>query len=198
MYILARVQSKFHNILTCSLSSLWLVQLISQIDFLYIYIPPHSRCQFIADINQFMFILHYPSCGKFLLSNWVLKICTLQTHIIWQHLITNWMVHYVLCISLNTLCCNVFYIRHTNINESYHVIAFHTFRNVLAATCSHGFLVHRFFYPEDGGNTFLYNIGSHKIYMAPHPRRRHSWLHLLRASCQVGAVRIQTDSFLFN
>jgi hypothetical protein len=31
-----------------------------------------------------------------------------------------------------------------------------------------------FFYPEDGGYTFLRNVGSHKIYMASHPRRRHS------------------------
>jgi hypothetical protein len=27
---------------------------------------------------------------------------------------------------------------------------------------------------EDGGDTFLRNFGSHKIYTAPHPRRRHS------------------------
>jgi hypothetical protein len=31
-----------------------------------------------------------------------------------------------------------------------------------------------FFYPEDGGDTFLRNVGSHKIYTAPHPRRHHS------------------------
>jgi predicted RNA binding protein YcfA (HicA-like mRNA interferase family) len=28
------------------------------------------------------------------------------------------------------------------------------------------------FYPEDGGDTFLRNVGSHKNYPAPHPRRR--------------------------
>jgi hypothetical protein len=28
-----------------------------------------------------------------------------------------------------------------------------------------------FFYPEDGGDTFLRNIGQHNIYTAPHPRR---------------------------
>jgi hypothetical protein len=28
------------------------------------------------------------------------------------------------------------------------------------------FEVHGFFYPEDGGDTFLRNIGSHKIYTA--------------------------------
>jgi hypothetical protein len=38
------------------------------------------------------------------------------------------------------------------------------------------FLVHGFFYPEDGVDTFLRNVGSHKIYTAPHPRIRHSSL----------------------
>jgi hypothetical protein len=31
------------------------------------------------------------------------------------------------------------------------------------ATCSHWFLDCEFFYPEDGGDTFLRNVGSHKI-----------------------------------
>jgi hypothetical protein len=31
-----------------------------------------------------------------------------------------------------------------------------------------------FFYAEDGGDTFLRNVGSHRIYLAPHPRRRRS------------------------
>jgi hypothetical protein len=39
---------------------------------------------------------------------------------------------------------------------------------------SRWFLGHGFFYYEDGGDTFLCNVGSHKIYMVPHPRRRHS------------------------
>jgi hypothetical protein len=43
-----------------------------------------------------------------------------------------------------------------------------------AATCSCWFLTRGFIYPEDGGDTFLQNIGSHKNYMAPHPRKRHS------------------------
>jgi hypothetical protein len=43
-----------------------------------------------------------------------------------------------------------------------------------AATCSRWLLARGFFYPEDGGDTFLQNVGSHKIYTAPHPRRRHS------------------------
>jgi hypothetical protein len=33
---------------------------------------------------------------------------------------------------------------------------------------------HGFFYSEDGGDRFHRNVGSHKIYTAPHPRRRHS------------------------
>jgi hypothetical protein len=33
-----------------------------------------------------------------------------------------------------------------------------------------------FFYPEDGGDTLLRNVGFHKIHTAPHPRRRHSSL----------------------
>jgi hypothetical protein len=31
-----------------------------------------------------------------------------------------------------------------------------------------------FFYPEDGGDMFLRNVGLYNIYTAPHPRRRHS------------------------
>jgi hypothetical protein len=42
------------------------------------------------------------------------------------------------------------------------------------ATCSCWFLVREFFYSEDGGDTFLRNVDSYKIYMAPQPRRRHS------------------------
>jgi hypothetical protein len=43
-----------------------------------------------------------------------------------------------------------------------------------AATCSRWFLCRSLFYPEDGGDTLLRNVGSHKIYTVPHPRRRHS------------------------
>jgi hypothetical protein len=42
------------------------------------------------------------------------------------------------------------------------------------ATCSRWFLAHRFFYPEDGGDMFLQNVGSHKNYMVLHPRRQNS------------------------
>jgi hypothetical protein len=47
-------------------------------------------------------------------------------------------------------------------------------RRLAAATCSHWFLARGFFYPKDGGDNFLPNVGSHKIYTAPNPRRRHS------------------------
>jgi hypothetical protein len=43
-----------------------------------------------------------------------------------------------------------------------------------AATCSRWFLPRGFFYPENGGDTFLRNVGSHNIYTAPHQGRRHS------------------------
>jgi hypothetical protein len=42
------------------------------------------------------------------------------------------------------------------------------------ATCSQWFITRGFFYPEHGGDTFFRNVGSHKIYTAAHPRRRHS------------------------
>jgi hypothetical protein len=43
-----------------------------------------------------------------------------------------------------------------------------------AATCSRWFLVHGFLYPEDGGDIFFRNVGSHKIYSTPRLRRLHS------------------------
>jgi hypothetical protein len=48
-----------------------------------------------------------------------------------------------------------------------------------AAICSRWFLARGFLYPADGGYTFLRNIGSHKIYTAPHPRKRHYSTHIL-------------------
>jgi hypothetical protein len=53
-------------------------------------------------------------------------------------------------------------------------LSYHLRMQVAANTCSRWFLARGFFYPEDGGDTFLRNVGSHKIYTAPHPRRRHS------------------------
>jgi hypothetical protein len=53
------------------------------------------------------------------------------------------------------------------------------FWDVIAATLSGWFLARGLSFPEDGGDTFLQNIGSHKIYRAPHPRRRHSCKYLV-------------------
>jgi hypothetical protein len=47
-------------------------------------------------------------------------------------------------------------------------------------TATRWLLARGFFYHEDGSDTFLRNISSHKIYTAPHPRRRHSPLSLFR------------------
>jgi hypothetical protein len=44
----------------------------------------------------------------------------------------------------------------------------------LQTTCSCWLLAVRYFYPEVGGDTFLRNVGSHKIYTASHSRKRHS------------------------
>jgi hypothetical protein len=49
------------------------------------------------------------------------------------------------------------------------------------ATCSLWFLARGFFYPEDGGDTFLRNVGSEKNYTAPHPRK-HFYVSTLRRS----------------
>jgi hypothetical protein len=46
-------------------------------------------------------------------------------------------------------------------------------------TCSRWFPARGIVYPEDGGDTSLRNVGSHKSYTAPHPRRRHSSQNLL-------------------
>jgi hypothetical protein len=51
-----------------------------------------------------------------------------------------------------------------------------------AVTCSSCFLAHGFFYPEDGGDTFFRNVGSHKMYTASHPRRRHSSVNIFFSS----------------
>jgi hypothetical protein len=52
-------------------------------------------------------------------------------------------------------------------------------RLLSAATSSCWFLARGFFYPADGGDTFLLNVDSHKMYTAPHPRRQHSSRHFL-------------------
>jgi hypothetical protein len=43
-----------------------------------------------------------------------------------------------------------------------------------ASACSRWFFARGLFYPEDGGDTFLRHVDSHKIYTASYPRRRHS------------------------
>jgi hypothetical protein len=48
----------------------------------------------------------------------------------------------------------------------------------ISATYSSWFLVRGFFCPEDGGDTFLRNVGAYKTYTVPHPRRRHSFFFL--------------------
>jgi hypothetical protein len=53
--------------------------------------------------------------------------------------------------------------------------------------CSHLFTLvsrSRFLYSEDGGDTFLRNVGSHKIYTAPHSRRRHLQWHQMSSPAQ--------------
>jgi hypothetical protein len=37
-------------------------------------------------------------------------------------------------------------------------------------------------YPDNGGGMFLWHVGSHKVYMVPHPRRRHSLLFIFNNS----------------
>jgi hypothetical protein len=40
-----------------------------------------------------------------------------------------------------------------------------------AATWSRWFFARGFFYPEGGGDTFLRNVSSHKIYTTPQPKK---------------------------
>jgi hypothetical protein len=48
---------------------------------------------------------------------------------------------------------------------------------VAAATCSSWFLALGFFYPEDGGNTFLRIVGSHKA----------TWRHIAEYGIFIGS-----------
>jgi hypothetical protein len=62
----------------------------------------------------------------------------------------------------------------------------------LPATCLWWFLALGFFYPEDGGDTFLRNVGSHKIYMAPHRRRWHtSEIVMFSESCSEFSIQLR-------
>jgi hypothetical protein len=75
------------------------------------------------------------------------------------------------CRSLNVTCPVV-----VSLWLCLHVFTSRRFRLATqsATTCSRWFFARGFLYTEDGGDTFLRNVGSQKIYMAPHPRRRHS------------------------
>jgi hypothetical protein len=53
------------------------------------------------------------------------------------------------------------------------------------------FTARGYFYPEDGGDTFLRNVGWWKIYTAPHPRKRHSWYY----NCGSSRLKCVTLSF---
>jgi hypothetical protein len=63
-------------------------------------------------------------------------------------------------------------------NVGFEVFTAVTMKNAVfwgVAPCSRWFFAHGFFYPEDGGDTILRNVGSiDHVYTAPHPRRRHS------------------------
>jgi hypothetical protein len=58
----------------------------------------------------------------------------------------------------------------TDVSEERIGSIFRVEKSASAVTCSRWFLARGFFYPEDGGDTFFRNVGSHKIYMAPHTR----------------------------
>jgi hypothetical protein len=67
--------------------------------------------------------------------------------------------------------------KHRNINVRFEVILAMAVKSTTlwdAATCSRWFLSRGLFYPEDAVDMFLRNVGSHKIYTAQNPRKRHS------------------------
>jgi hypothetical protein len=70
-------------------------------------------------------------------------------------------------------------------------------RFLTAATWSCWFLARGFFCLEDGGDTFLRNVGSHEIYTAPHPRRRNSssFIIILVKLKVLTAVVVKTSNF---
>jgi hypothetical protein len=51
-----------------------------------------------------------------------------------------------------------------------------------------------FFYPEDGGDMFLRNIGSYKIHTGPRPRRRHVENMYLIYRCEYISAKIEDES----
>jgi hypothetical protein len=62
-----------------------------------------------------------------------------------------------------------------------------------AATCWRWFLARGFFYPEDRGDTFLQNVGSHKIYTAPHTDRILEWtVNKIKQQPALGSILLST------
>jgi hypothetical protein len=60
-------------------------------------------------------------------------------------------------------------------------------------------LAREFFYPEDAGDTFFQNVGSHKIYTAPHPRRRQSsYSVLLQIRTLATAVKLMRVAYAWS
>jgi hypothetical protein len=67
------------------------------------------------------------------------------------------------------------------------------------ATCSRWFFDRGFFYPVDGGDTILRNVGSiDHIYTAPHLRRRHSSYAVSLQYCPSESVNIYLEDGLFS
>jgi hypothetical protein len=82
-------------------------------------------------------------------------------------------------------------------NVRFEVFTAVTMKNVVAAaTCSRWFLARGFFYPEDEDDTFLRKVSSHKIWMAPHPRRRRSSLAKKFRSYEV--INMQMSKIILN
>jgi hypothetical protein len=72
-----------------------------------------------------------------------------------------------------------------------------------AATCTRWFLAREFFYPEDGSDAFIRNVGSHKKYTGPHPRKRHSTstllnIHHLKRIIHVLVIHLNFSHVLFH
>jgi hypothetical protein len=91
------------------------------------------------------------------------------------------MTPWLLICLLNTLVISLALIgnvrvRFNSVYQQVHCIRSEVFTAVgcgaLSILCEPTF--RRRTYPEDGGDTFLRDVCSHKIYTAPHPRRRHS------------------------
>jgi hypothetical protein len=79
--------------------------------------------------------------------------------------------------STSTCSGHPFYLPFISSMKMRHFI-FNKMAHQTATTCSRWFLARGFFYPEDGGDTFLRNVGPfHRIYTAPRPRRRHFHSH---------------------